>query len=157
MIFDWGNGTFSPPIDGLRQPIAVVDGVPAAGALGLHDSASRVRPGPQIHGPILIVGQIGELVQSNLIRPILGIMFIDEVEIVLEDLKPLLPFFDSIVGLAVLRQPQVVDFSHLAVAPPAEGGGGGEGGNGKQEEGEDGEQSGGSGHGEGCLKNREDC
>lgn len=50
-------------------------------------------------------------------------MFIDEVQILLEDLKPLLPFFDSVIGLAVLRQPQVVDFSNLAIAPAGESGG----------------------------------
>ena len=77
-------------------------------------------------------------------------MLIDEVEIVLEDQKPLLPFFDSVVGLAVLRQPYVVDFSNLAVGPLVQGG------NGKDEEGEEGEESSGEGHGEGCLKNRED-
>lgn len=157
LIFDGSNGTFGPPIDGFRQLVAVVNGVSATGVLVLHDSSSRGRPDPQIRSPILVVGQIGEPVQSNLIRPILRVMVIDEVQILPEDLKPLLLFFDSVVGLAKLRQPQVVGCSHLAVTPAAEQRGGGEGGSGKEEEGEEGKQRGGRRHGEGWLKKRDDC
>lgn len=45
-------------------------------------------------------------------------MFVDEPQVILEDLEPPLVLSQVVVGFPVLGEPRVVDVHHLGVAPP---------------------------------------
>lgn len=117
LILDRINSTGGPPIDGQRQLLAGPESVPLAGVLGLHDPSLRVSPGAQVHGAVLLVAQIRKSVQPKLVCALLGVVFVDEPQVILEDLEPPLVLSQVVVGFPVLGEPRVVDAHHLGVAP----------------------------------------
>lgn len=118
LILDRINSTGRPPIDGQRQLLAGPESVAPAGVLGLHDPPLRVSPGAQVDGAVLLVAQISKSVQPSLVCAVLGVVVVDEPQIILEDLEPPLMLSQVVVGFPVLGQPRVVDAHHLGVAPP---------------------------------------
>lgn len=116
LVFDFDNRTFLPPINRFRQFVADKRSVTVAP--GLSDPPLGIDPGTQVLGSVLLVGDIGESVQPDLVGPILSVVLIDEPEIVLEDLEPPLLLAQSIVGLAMLLKPLLVDGHDLVVGSP---------------------------------------
>lgn len=144
MVFDRINSAQLSPVDRSRQSIHGVNSVPPAGVLGLHDPPLRVGPGAQKPGPVLLVGQIRKDVQTHLVGPVLSVVFINKLQVVLEDLEPPLLLSDGVVHFLVLHQPVLVELPNLSLGAEARlvWGGVGES-EGEEEEGEEGEGHGG--------------
>lgn len=109
LVFDGVDYALLPPINGVGQRVAdtwrvpVALGVPVGEPLLLSSGL-----GAQESGPVLVVGQIGEPVQTELVAEVLSVVVVDVPEVVLEDLEPALLLPQSVVGFTVLGQPPFV-------------------------------------------------
>lgn len=115
LIFNIRNSTLLSPIDMIRQIIAERRRVPTAldgGEPRLPRESATQKP-----GPILLIGEIGETVQSHLITPRFPVMFINEPQIILENLKPPLLLAESVVSFSMVDQPRLVDSCNLLLSP----------------------------------------
>jgi hypothetical protein len=118
LILDLHNSTFLSPIHRLGQVLAGPVRVPAA--LGSGKPTLTIHPTTQEHGPVLIVGEVGEPVQAEPVRPVLHlVVLVDEPQVVLEDLEAPLLLSQGIVGLAMVDQPGLVQRPHVGVGPLA--------------------------------------
>lgn len=86
MVLDGGDGAQLPPINGIRQLIAGVKPVPIA-ELGNPVGSSTAEA--QIGGSVLIVGEISEAIEAEDEGVVTGVVFVNETEIIFEDLVPL--------------------------------------------------------------------
>lgn len=119
MIFDGVDGALDPPIHRFRQRLTGTKGIPLAMVLGLHDPTLRVTSGAQKLGTVLLVGQVSKSVQANLVGTVLGIVLIDEPQVVLEDLEPPVFLSNPVVGFLVLHKPFLVDLFDFGLASRA--------------------------------------
>lgn len=107
LVFDRRNSTFLPPINGIRQFVA--DTWRVAVARGLSEPPVGIDLGSQVLGPVFLVGEISEPVQSELVGSVLrGVVVVDESQVVLEDLEALLLLAERVVHLPVLHEPLLV-------------------------------------------------
>lgn len=119
LILDGSNGAVLPPINGFRQHLASPESVTLAGVSGLHVAALSVTPGAQKPGPVLVVCEVGEVVQPHLVRSILhAVMFVDELQIILKNFESFIHLSQSIVRFPMLRQPLLVYTLHLFITSP---------------------------------------
>ena len=121
LIFHRIHGASLSPVDGFRQNLAGHDGVTRAGVFQLGKSSLGIAPGAQVDSSVLFVGEVSESVQPYLVGAILSVVFIYELEVISEYLKPLLFFSQSVVGFSVLGHPPLIHAHHLLLASPAAG------------------------------------
>lgn len=101
MILDRRNGTPLSPVNGFREPLTGTESVTVASVLGFHEPALSISPGTQVGGPVLFISEVGEPVQAHLIGPVPGVMVVDEVEVILKNLEPLVLLSDAVVSFAM--------------------------------------------------------
>lgn len=122
MILDRIHSTSGSPVDGIGQAVARLHGITAACCpSGLHHPPLCIAPRPEQHRPVLLVREVGKLVQAQPVGPVRGfaVVLVDKPQVVLEYLKPPLPLIERIaVGLAVLEEPGVVHAGQLLLSPP---------------------------------------
>jgi len=116
LVFDWDNSTFLPPINGIWQ--CIPDTWRVTIARGPSQPPLRVDPGSQVPGPVLLVGQIREPVQSQPVGSVIGVCLVDESQVVFEDLKPLILLPERVVQFAVLHEPLLVQGLDLLLGAP---------------------------------------
>ncbi|KAI9122155.1 hypothetical protein K1719_006844 [Acacia pycnantha] len=98
-------------LDRRHQPIFqkfVTDTWSVIVAPGLGNPSLGIDPGSKILGLEFVVGQIG----SELVGPTLGIALINEPEVVVGDLKPLVIRPQAVVDLAMLQKPVLKTSAH---------------------------------------------
>ena len=118
LILNRSDGTLLPPIHGSRQLLALTKSI-AITLLGRRREQPLLGPagfGAQIHGLILLIGEIGKLVQPQLVGLVPSpVMLMDEPHVVLEYLEPALFLPQGIVGLAMLHEPCLVEVHEVGL------------------------------------------
>lgn len=117
LVFNVNDGPFFSPIDGIRQTLAVLNDIPVT-RLRRRQPPSRPGLGSQVLGPVLLVGQVSEPVQTQLVRPVLRVVLVDEPQVVLKYLEPSLLLSQGVVVLAVADQPRLEHGRDLVVGSP---------------------------------------
>ena len=123
LVFDFNNSTFLPPINKFRQLVPDTWRVSVAPAVRPGHPTVRIHPRTEELGPVLLVGQIGEPVQTETEGPVRNtVMLVDEPEVVLEDLEPPVLLTDGVGELAVLHEPLLVHGHDFFIGSPCGGG-----------------------------------